>query len=428
MDLHRGAGNRAVAGLLRPPAGAVQRAVGWKDASKQGRAWNADERSVGKIRRIPLEGLSEGLSANRRDELARRWVWDDEAKTKGHWEMETTRIPGLSSEPAKGRAIVLVPEGLDATKGIEVLVFLHGFTEDLGRPYAGWRTLTDPPPSTAGMSKAKAERLKRLRQGVDPTELPGAPDAAPVRDVALDQAEQQLEESGEKQLVIVLPQGGLHSQFGKEGDQNFDAGLYVGQIVSRLRAEKRWKDRQGKVVDAAPAVSRINMAGHSGAGATLANMADEYVAQAKAAKERQETEARGDTAGKLGPHGRPRDLRRNQPRPALVLRAVGHDASGRGLRRADGPVEDRRREARLPADRTEAARVLHRLVHRRLRQARQGDQRLVRSPQLQARPICTLPARQLRARVRRRPPRGAHARRGGRQETPHRDPARSSTP
>ena len=45
-----------------------------------------------------------------------------------------TKIPVLSSESAKGKAIVLVPDGLDATKKIEVLVFLHGFTEDSGRP------------------------------------------------------------------------------------------------------------------------------------------------------------------------------------------------------------------------------------------------------------------------------------------------------
>jgi hypothetical protein len=260
MDLHRGAGNRAVASLFRR---ALQRDVGWKDASTQGNAWNVDERSVGKIRRIPLEGLSEGLGQNRPDEQAWKSVWDAEAK---QWraELEPTKIPVLSSESAKGKAIVLVPGGLDATKKIEVLVFLHGFTEDSGRPYAGWRTLTDPP---KGTKRDETERLKRLREGLDPK------DVAPVRDVALDQAEQQLEESGEKQLVIVLPQGGLHSQFGKDGDSNFDAGPYVGQIVSRLLTEKRWRDGRGTVVTTAPTVSRIDMAGHSGAGATLAHMA-----------------------------------------------------------------------------------------------------------------------------------------------------------
>jgi hypothetical protein len=276
LDLHRGAGNRAVAGLLRPPQLAVQRTVGWTDASTKGRAWNADERSVGKVRRIPLEGLSEGLGANRTDEKAQVWVWDDATHKSGKFVLESTRIKSLSSESAKGKAIVLVPDALDATQPIEVLVFLHGFTEHAGRPYAGWRTLTDSAPS--------ADPLKRLRQGVDPAELPGVPDVAPVRDVALDQAEQQLEESGQKQLVIVLPQGGLHSQFGKDGDQNFDAGRFVAQVVSRLQAEKRWKDAKGKVATSAPAVSRIDMGGHSGAGAALSKMAGQAVKPTAGAK------------------------------------------------------------------------------------------------------------------------------------------------
>src|SRR5688500_19711464 len=102
LTLHREAGNRAVTRLVQ----SVQRAVGWSDASKKGHAWNADERKVGKVRRIPLEGLAEGLSMNRKDELARRkWVWDEPEGTprrKGHWEYEGTRIKALSSEGAKG--------------------------------------------------------------------------------------------------------------------------------------------------------------------------------------------------------------------------------------------------------------------------------------------------------------------------------------
>ena len=74
--------------------------------------------------------------------------------------------------------------------------------------------------------------------------------------------------------MIVLPQGGLHSQFDKEGGQDFDAAAYVRQVVSRLLAEKRWKDASGQVVTSAPAVARVTMAGHSGAGAALSRMAD----------------------------------------------------------------------------------------------------------------------------------------------------------
>ena len=245
LRLHRSAGNRAVAGLL-------QRKVGWSDASKQGKAWNADERAVGKVRRIPLEGLAEGLDASVKGAAGRK-------------------ITQLSSEGATGKAIVLVPAALDATGSIEVVVFLHGFTEGVHRPYAGYRQLVDPKPSTDGLSDALKERLPRLRQGVDAT------DTAPVRDVALDQVEQQLEESGQTQLVIVLPQGGLKSQFSKGGTQDFDAGNYVKEIVTRLRTEQRWRDGAGKTIDAEPSVRRVTMAGHSGAGAALSSMALEAV-------------------------------------------------------------------------------------------------------------------------------------------------------
>jgi hypothetical protein len=245
LELQRSAGNRAVARLL-------QRKVGWSDASLQGNKWNADEHMVGKVRRIPLEGLAEGLDANVKGAAGRK-------------------ISGLSSEGATGKSIVLVPAALDATGSIEVIVVLHGFTEGLHRPYAGWRELVDPKPPTAGQGKTLEERLPRLRQGID------ASDTAPVRDVALDQVEQQLEESGQTQLVIVLPQGGLKSQFSKDGTTDFDAGRYVTEIVTRLRTEKRWRDATGKPIDASPSVRRVTMAGHSGAGAALSNMTNEAV-------------------------------------------------------------------------------------------------------------------------------------------------------
>ena len=245
LGLHRAAGNRAVAGML-------QRKVGWSHASQQGRKWNDAEQSWGKIRRIPLEGLAEGLDSKLRRPSGRM-------------------IPGLSSESATGRAIVLVPEALNADASIEVIVFLHGFTEDRGRPYAGWRELVDPKPPTAGLGKVLEERLPRLRQGVDAT------DTAPVRDVALDQVEQQLEESQQTQLVIMLPQGGLTSEFSPEGTKDFDANRFVKEVVTRLQTEKCWRDGTGKPAASEPGVSRITMAGHSGAGAALSQMTNEAV-------------------------------------------------------------------------------------------------------------------------------------------------------
>ena len=240
LDLHRLAGNRAVASLV-----SIQRNVGWTDAkSPEGYKWNQDERPVGKVRRIPLEGLTEGSYAKAKKAVA-----------------DTSAIPELTSESAVGKAIVLVPDALDATQSIDVLVFLHGHTEGTHRPFGGYRTLDKAVPKAS-------PHMQNLRRGIDAT------DTAPVRDVALDQAAQQLDESGEKQLVIILPQGGLYSQFSKEGTQDFDAGPYVKEIVNRLATEKRWKDGAGQVVTSAPPVTRITMSGHSGAGAALSHMAD----------------------------------------------------------------------------------------------------------------------------------------------------------
>lgn len=262
IGLQRGVGNRAVAGLLSPSTRMVQRHIGWtKDVVTDGEAWNAGERQVGKIRRIPLEGLPVGLQ----QESATKWVKN---KTTGAWEPkpESTKIKELSPESAVGRAIVLVPEALDGTQKIDVLVVLHGHTEGTHRPYAGWRTLPTLP---ADRPKGKPD-VEALRQGRD------AKDVAPVRDVALDQAAQQLEESGYAQTVIVLPQGGLHSQFGKAGDYSFESGTYVDEIVKRLFAEGVWKDAQKAVLKKkAPDVRRVSMAGHSGAGSTLTKMAQQ---------------------------------------------------------------------------------------------------------------------------------------------------------
>lgn len=183
-------------------------------------------------------------------------------------------IRDLTTESAERRAIVLLPKALDATQDVEFVVFLHGFTEDASiRPFAGWRAYKPPPSKGAPAKKAKAETAtERWRHGIDPT------DVAPVRDVALDQAEQQLEDSGQKQVLIVLVQGGLTSQFGDKGDKNFDAGDYVAKIASRLLSEHCWLDGKGNpVTDHPPNVTRIVMAGHSGAGATLANMTNEAV-------------------------------------------------------------------------------------------------------------------------------------------------------
>ena len=188
---------------------------------------------------------------------------------------------------------MLVPDGLDAKQKIEVVVFLHGYTENTGRPYAGWRTLSMPPPGK-GKAPKKDEQLERLRQGVDKD------DTAPVRDVALDQAEQQLEESGQAQQVIVLPQGGLHSQFGKAGDSNFDSGAYVAEIVTRLQTEQAWKSH-GKLAGRG---ARRRSGQHGRAQRSRGDPREhgEGVGQGGKDEAQRRQEGRGEAAGDLDHH------------------------------------------------------------------------------------------------------------------------------
>jgi hypothetical protein len=261
MRMQRAAGNAAVTRLVRrepavPAAWRVQRAIGWSDASTEGKAWNAPTASgrppgVGKILRVALEGVSEGIQ-------------DSKAVAKA-------KIPGLTPESAKGKAIALVFDAPKPPREVEVLIFLHGYTESAGdRPFAGWRALNPKTrPRRTPRPGSDAEYLANLRQGVDDK------DVAPVRDVALDRAEQQLEASGQTQLVVVLPQGGLFSEFGKRGDADFDAPEYAKEIVKRLFDEHVWKDATDD--KERPTLGRVSMAGHSGAGATLSAMAHETV-------------------------------------------------------------------------------------------------------------------------------------------------------
>jgi hypothetical protein len=246
LRLQRSLGNRTVAGLVqRAPSSLLQRKLGWSGAVSDGYGWNAGEHAVGTIRRIPLELAGHGL--------------DKDAP-----------ITELTPERADHRAIALVPDTLDATQVVDYVVFLHGYTEDPStRPYGGWRAYKPPPkppapPSRKPHEPSKTERnLEKWRHGIDDK------DVAPVRDVALDQAEQQLQDSGLTQLVIVLPQGGLRSQFGDAAN----AADYVKTVVDELLADKLWLDATQTPVTTAPQTGRITMAGHSGAGATLGGMA-----------------------------------------------------------------------------------------------------------------------------------------------------------
>jgi hypothetical protein len=262
LDLQRMAGNQAVSGFLA----SVQRgplAVGWSHPSKEGRAWNVGQTEVGDIHRIPLEGLDVGLKA----ETAKKGGKDKAA------------IPELSSESAPGKAIVLVPKAIKAPDPdaevaepkIDVVIFLHGHTEDVStRPYAGWRALNPE----AGKWKGKGDEdfVHSLRHGL-PDEAGKPKDTAPVRDVALDEAEQQLQDSGNPQTIMVLPQGGLRSNFG-----DINPRAYANKVIGRLKTVLNTSADPDQIL------GRITMGGHSGAGATLATLAQASVDLDNAAK------------------------------------------------------------------------------------------------------------------------------------------------
>ena len=203
------AGNRAL-GL------ALQRQPGWPDASTKGPKWNdATAKSVGAIRRLAVSGLPGGTSG----------------KFRGSESAHTT-------EAADHRAIVLVPAGFDA-KGkdpVEVLLYFHGHTESWRGQYAGWRQRSYPDPKNP----------KR----------PGPTSDDTVRDVALDQIEQQIENSGHGRMIGILPQGGEQSQFGDMSD----ATTYVNDVLAK--ASKDYP----KELAAPPASPRLIVAGHSGGG------------------------------------------------------------------------------------------------------------------------------------------------------------------
>jgi LAS superfamily LD-carboxypeptidase LdcB len=219
LELQRSAGNAATTRLIarRGDVAAVQRddpkpvtpakpAGGWTGADTRGEGWNTGERVLGKMRRIPVEGLALGKQTEKN------------AANKA-----------LTDEEAAGRAIVVAPTTLDPTLPVDVMVQLHGYTETAKRPFAGWR-----------QHKVTGE----------------------VRDVALDRVEVQMESLNQAQMVGILAQGGVQSQFG-EGDDAYslDPVAYARDVLEKAVKARAWK--------VAPPLGRTILAAHSGGGHTV---------------------------------------------------------------------------------------------------------------------------------------------------------------
>jgi D-alanyl-D-alanine carboxypeptidase len=170
LSLQRSAGNRAVAALARsgqPTILAVQRrqfgaGQGYHDAKPGGH--DIGPTVIGTIHRIPVDRLKHGYAGKGAD-----------PRTVEH---------------ADHRAIVLVPDGIDLDRPIDLMVHFHGLSSALTT--AGWRETKD----------------------------------GKVADEAVDHIEGQMEAIGNGQLVAILPEG---------VDKNFGDALSGEAIDEVLR-------------------------------------------------------------------------------------------------------------------------------------------------------------------------------------------------
>lgn len=208
LELQRLAGNQATSLVLQRSPPDRSKGESWND----GRAYE-----VGKIWRVSVTGLAGGT--------AEKWQGGDSQHTK---------------EPADHRAVVLVPDGFRPDQPTEVLLYFHGHTEAWRGRYAGWRQRT----------------FKPNRETKDA----GLVSDDTVRDVALDQIEQQLQASGHGQMIGILPQGGPQHQFGDiAGDD------YIRDVLEKASSA------HPAILRSAPKEWKVVLSGHSGGGWEVAN-------------------------------------------------------------------------------------------------------------------------------------------------------------
>jgi hypothetical protein len=225
ISLQTKVGNHAVTSLLastqRVPTVQLDRKAGWDKADTRGAmgGWNVKERTVGSIRRVPLDGLTLGNTTT-------DFVGDESKKT---------------TETGSDRAIVLIPVTVVPGQQVDVMVHFHGFTHRSQDPYAGWR--------------------QHSQSGT-------------VRDVDLDRIEGQLEASGQKSMIAVLPQGVGGSNFG-----GLKLDTYLPQIFTRLAEAK---EPPGSTSDKPLTQGRLVLSGHSGGGDRIANMLGSSVGKSAA--------------------------------------------------------------------------------------------------------------------------------------------------
>jgi hypothetical protein len=172
----------------------------------------ADKASGKSARRIPIDGIPQGNVKDDLEEVASTETVD-KGKDTEH-EVKHKVRERTSESAAGGKAIVVIPTGM-ALEGatVDVLLHLHGHT-------TGYRK--------SGGS---------------------------TRDVAVEEIEQQVAAASHP-LIAVLPQGGFHSWFGRDG-KSFDPTAYlnaVWEILGKLGAWTKPPTRGGLI-----------LSGHSGA-------------------------------------------------------------------------------------------------------------------------------------------------------------------
>lgn len=202
----------------------------------KGDNWNARDIVIGTVRRKPIEGLTTGN------------IRDDE-KLGDEWGGEG-RVSTITAEKAAGKAIVLLPEPLGAAvKTVDVMVYLHGLGIGLRqRIHSRQKTIK-------GKVRPKQIDEEGMQQGT-------------VRDIEVDHLEEQLgavnaaaAKANGRPMVAVMPQGTCTAGRGRpQFGENFVSDSYLDEVWSKIPALKN------------VARGRAVLAGHSGAGGTLAPM------------------------------------------------------------------------------------------------------------------------------------------------------------
>ncbi len=222
LALQRSAGNAAVARALARRA--LQRVGGWTGVNSK--SPNAGEMSVGKARRLPIEGIKEGNQDDDLNKVAKTETVDKGKDTEHKVEHKTSEY--TTEKASGGKAIVVIPEGVTITKdtSVEVLLHLHGHT-------TGYR-----------------------RRG------------SSARDINVEHIEEQVAAAaaGKRALIAVLPQGQFKSIFGRGGSKSFDPTDYLDSVWKILTDIGAWPE--------APKRGGLILSGHSGADVAMEDMMD----------------------------------------------------------------------------------------------------------------------------------------------------------